>query len=162
MAGNIRRDLQIGKDGEIDVQRVLQERFGLEIDLNDAYRTKHYDLIARKTKGPLTFEVKKDLYAARSGNIAVECYNPKANALSGLARTEATFWVHITTNPTEYWISLSSNLLAYVDRVSPHRIVDFAGDDNATLLLYRKDKICAEAFQNLGELPVDFFKEYLL
>ena len=43
---------------------------------------------------PFTIEVKYDLYAEKSGNIAIEYFNTKKQAASGLYPTKADFWVH--------------------------------------------------------------------
>ena len=37
-------------------------------------------------------EVKNDLYAAKSGNIAIEVYNPHSNKKSGLSITKITLF----------------------------------------------------------------------
>lgn len=109
-------------------------------------KTIEYDV---KTISPfkLTFEVKFDLFAARSGNIAIEIWNTKKNAPSGLMATTSDFWVQVLSEK-EIWVCKTSDLRATIDRVTPLRQVD-GGDNNSRMLLYQKEKILLPPFVQL-------------
>src|SRR6185295_17990226 len=50
--------------------------------------------LVTKTGSTLTFEVKNDIMAKRTGNVAIEHHNCKQDKPSGLMATEAHFWCH--------------------------------------------------------------------
>jgi len=86
-----------------------------------------------------TIEVKNDRYALKSGNIAVEIFNPKSMKPSGLTITQADYWVFIVGE--EIWLTKTETLRKFVNDEKPHRIIDAGGDKNATLTLYKKEHI---------------------
>lgn len=117
--------------------------------------TIEYDI---KTLQPscLTFEAKYDMYAKRSGNIAIEVWNTKKNTPSGLMATKADFWVHVL-DENEIWVCKTSALRTIIDRNVPFRQVD-GGDDNSRMLLYNKEKILIPPFYQITK---DNFHEVL-
>lgn len=164
--GNIQRDLAIGAAAEDRVVKMLcdagmpaskQQQKGIFPD---------YDIKAGFTDGSgsnvfFTLEVKNDIYAIRSGNIAIETYNPKSGKPSGLGITKANFWVHITD---EIHIACVSELKNWVDKTTPFKIITAGGDDNATLFLYKKDIIFDEgigAFTRIDELSPGELKDVI-
>lgn len=86
-----------------------------------------------------TVEVKNDIMALKTGNIAVEIFNPKAGRPSGLTSTKADVWVFVLGN--EIWATPTKVLKEFVDNTRPYRKIEIAGDNNATILLYRKKTI---------------------
>lgn len=142
-------DLAEGKKGE----QLVKEQFAkLGIDIvENTYKPnlKDYDLVGFIDGRRFTVEVKYDIYAAKSGNIALEFYNPKKQQNSGISATKADLWCHITTNPLEFWIANVTSLLQYTKQISPLRIINSGGDSNASLMLYKK---IPYVFVNLSKL----------
>lgn len=88
---------------------------------------------------PFSLEVKYDIYAAKSGNIAVEYFNTKQNKPSGINASKANFWIYYLCKESIYMISLTK-LKDFTNRESPFRLVN-GGDNNAAIMLYKKDHI---------------------
>lgn len=150
MANNIGRDLAIGKQGEIIAQQRLLELFELKTILNADFKNKHYDLISVEVQPEITFEVKFDIYANRSGNVAIEYLNTRTNLPSGISRTDATYWIHVLSE-NEVYICATSQLRHFVETAEPHRTIPSGGDNNAMLLLYRKEDIARECFVEISQ-----------
>jgi hypothetical protein len=138
------RDLALGKAIEQQVSKLLTE-CGFSVTI---CKEKEYDILAEHPdiEEPLTFEVKNDIYANKSGNIAIEVFNPKSCKPSGLGATEALFWVH---NTDRCYITLTKSLREYIEKNPPDRIIAAGGDDNATLYLYKADVLLAAIFQEM-------------
>ena len=86
-----------------------------------------------------TIEVKFDLYAERSGNIAIEFYNPKGGKPSGIERTKAVWWVHVLAKnhlPSEAYAIECGELRRLIREKPPPKIVPEAGDGNSSIYLY--------------------------
>lgn len=166
--GNIQRDLAIGAAAEDRVVEALRAAGIVAHKQTQKGAFPDYDIQAGindgKNSSCFTLEVKNDIYAIRSGNIAIETYNPKAGKPSGLGATKANFWVHITD---EMHLGCVLELKQWVDKTTPFKIITAGGDDNATLFLYKKDIIFDEdgpftRIDNVsdGELK-DIIEDYL-
>jgi len=105
-------------------------------------------------------EVKNDLYAAKSGNLAIEIYNTRSNKPSGLTVTEAKLWA--VNLDDELWIGLTSVLKAFVEKEKPTKVVNNAGDGNAAILLFRKDQILPAVFHRIDNLEIDDLEKLIL
>ena len=139
------QDIKMGESAEKKIID-LYTRIGYSsIKNKDNLMKSYYDIISDYNKGHGTFttEVKHDLYANKSGNIAIETFNPKTGKDSGLGITKADLWVHITDIP---YITSVKKLKEYVEENKPFRIIDCGGDDNATLYLYKADIILDAIF----------------
>lgn len=167
----IRRDLQIGQQAENKVGEFYckigiasikdcKEREQLsDYDLRSFWANEFKDS-AGKDIGLLEFttEVKWDLYAAKSGNIAIEMWNPKTNKPSGLTATKADIWCHITDGL--YFVSVNV-LKKYVENNKPKRLIASGGDSNATLYLYDISTIFEDIFVRLDNLEIKKAQENL-
>jgi hypothetical protein len=110
---------------------------GFECELNsDKKKKSYYDLIII---GKGTLEIKNDLYAAKSGNVAIEYYNPKSDKPSGIAITQSDVWCHIIGG--EIFVVKTQVLKHFVDTEAPKRVIKRAGDGNASLKLYTIEHI---------------------
>lgn len=134
--------------GDIAEQLVLehlrQKKRVVNCGLNeDKSKRYEYDVWAETADYIMTFEVKHDLYANRSGNIAIEFFNSKKSAPSGITATKADYWVHVLTdeNGSVGYIVEVPNLKKFLDTVKPHRTITGGGDSNADLFLYKKEDI---------------------
>jgi hypothetical protein len=134
----IKRDLSLGHAGE---KRVIElyDKFGFISHQNaDGKLFSDWDIHSNYKNIEFTTEVKWDIYAVKSGNIAIEIYNPKSDKNSGLMATKANLWAHIT----DYvYLTSVEKLKKFVDTEEPLRTIKAGGDNNATLLLFSKDHI---------------------
>ncbi len=140
-------DLKIGKEGEEAVVKILESK-GLPAQISKG-KFLYYDINCYKDN--FTLEVKNDIYAKKSGNIAIEVLNSKSNTASGLTATKANLWVHIACDVI--YVANTEMLREYVNKNSPLKYIDAGGDDNATLLIYKMDNILQEPlFFQLAQL----------
>jgi hypothetical protein len=139
-------DLSAGQRAEAMVQTILHNA-GMQTETK---KGSAYDILAKKDNEEFTIEVKFDIYAARSGNIAIEYYNPKSNIPSGLTATQADLWAHIITKPMSVWLTSVKRLKKFVESFPPHRVIDCGGDKNASLYLYKQD-IIFDIFHRIDE-----------
>lgn len=134
------KSLAKGKEAELELVEHLNS-IGFDAKLNEDFSLRYeYDVIC--TKYNVTFEVKNDVMSARTGNLAIEYWNSKKNEPSGLYRTRADFWVHRFDDAL--WVCSVSGLLNFTKNVKPGRIINGGGDDNADLMLYRKEILANE------------------
>lgn len=103
---------------------------------NDHSKRSEYDLILVDIG---TIEIKNDLYAAKSGNVAIEYFNPKTNQPSGIDITTSDIWCHIIDD--KIYVVKTSILKEFIKTEKPKRIVEKAGDGNANLKLYKIEHI---------------------
>lgn len=137
--GKFVKDIKRGKIGE---QLLFDLLNGGGIFVN-ALDGKSNDLKFTISDKEYFCEVKTDYYCSKSGNIAIEFYNPKSKKPSGINITQADFWVHIIyqdNNPLIY-ICKIQDLKDFVSITIPHKTIGSGGDDNASLYLYKKESI---------------------
>jgi len=101
-----------------------------------------------------TAEVKNDLYERKSGNVAIEYYNPRSCKPSGIAATKSDVWVIVLADQS-VWVASSKELLEYIKSKPCLRDIPIAGDGNASLKLYRREELFGELFSRLDGLPPD-------
>jgi hypothetical protein len=129
-----RRDLAIGQAAE-EYFITLASNKGLNTSKSKT-GSKEYDVEVNGVK----FEIKYDLYSAKSGNIAIEFYNSKLGKPSGVMATEANYWIYFLGDLSRgYFISIQN--LKELLEIKPLRIIEKGGDDNASLMLYKIDDV---------------------
>lgn len=158
---SITRDLSIGSIGEQLLIKILTANAMNPVKNVDKAQLKYFDVKADLKGRELLFEVKYDLYSARSGNVAIEFYNPKSCINSGITATKADFWVH-TFPGEEIWLAKTSNLIAFCAKAKPVKIITAGGDDNSSMYLYKKDLILSDTFVKIDEANIINVLEELL
>lgn len=144
------KDMAMGSMAEERVVKLLCS-LGYNAAINqDKSKRSLYDIIIHDNNNNLLFtvEVKYDIYANKSGNIAIETFNPKTAKPSGIGITQATLWCHITDR---IYIANTDALKYYVFSTAPKRVIASGGDDNATLYLYDHKQIVDNVFSELDE-----------
>lgn len=136
--GDIKRDLSLGDTG-VEILKNLLESFGI-ICTKPVGKVPGYDLIIEHASQEKKIEVKYDLYSARSGNIAIEYFNPKSQKPSGLTITESDFWCIVLPCGSVY-LNTVDQLLEFIARNTAKATKDFVGDGNASIMLYDKEVI---------------------
>ena len=146
---NIKEDFAKGKEGEDLVKRLLAKS-GIESSANKTRKNlSYYDMSSDLGDKSFTVEVKNDLYAEKSGNIAIEIYNPIAKKKSGISITKSDLWAHIALG--EVWIAKTEAIKDYI-RNNEGRKITYAGDGNATILLYEARKIFNSCFSRIDNI----------
>lgn len=108
-----------------------------------------------------TCECKLDRHEARSGNVAVEYYNPRRGAPSGIAATSADLWVFVLRGPASAWAARTADLRAHVAAAPCLRDLPRAGDGNASVKLYARPALFAALFHRLDLLGADALRALL-
>ncbi len=164
---SIQRDLAFGRAAEDRVVKLFNEcSFDTRVQPNKG-KFSDYDLESQYSNGMIqtfTTEVKHDAYAARSGNIAIEMFNPKSGKPSGLMATKADLWVHIISDGV--YLANAERLKKWVNDTPAKRVITAGGDGNATLYLYSIDVIFDltedSLFIEIGEMDVSDRKTTIL
>lgn len=107
-----------------------------------------------------TTEVKYDEYEARSGNIAIETFNPRLGKPSGIGVTKAFFWAHVLVDGV-VWITPVDRLRIFLEETAPKKIIGAGGDGNATLYLYENTVILPAIFTRIDEMTKRNLLKYL-
>lgn len=157
-----RRDLAVGGVAEKLVENLFQQH-GFSTWHSEPGH-KEYDIGASaglSLHQNIMVEVKYDIYAARSGNIAIEFYNSKLGEASGIDATEADIWAHVLSDPHSIWFSSVKKLKEFIKSNKPFRVITAGGDDNASMYLYKKDFILPSVFHRVDGLTKDEFLQVL-
>ncbi len=155
-------------EGESAEQRLISllRNAGLEAIKNTDTATRKFwdveailiEIVSDATIAEFTIEVKNDKYALRSGNIAIEIFNPKSNMESGLTVTKANIWA--TMVGEEFWICNTEALRTFVNEEAPFKIIDKGGDNNSTMMLYKKEHIFT-IFQRIDDKDAAAIREII-
>ena len=130
----------IGEDFAVSVFQAGQ----IEAEKNeDIEQRAFFDLNCKIGRKKFTCEVKYDMMAQKTGNIALEFYNSKSCKDSGIAITKADIWVHVLLDGTNktMWIASVKELRKFIKDNPPFRTVSNVGDNNACLHLYQEDTL---------------------
>jgi len=95
-----------------------------------------------------TVEVKYDEMQDKTGNIAIEIYNPRSGKPSGLTATKATLWCQVLKDSV--WITSVKALRKFCEETPPFKMFSSAGDGNAAILLYKTEDIL-KIFERIDE-----------
>lgn len=168
MNTTFRSDLQTGKIAENAVMR-LYNRCGLKTTPVNVFSgdRDYWDLesVAPKLwmlpKNLLTTEVKYDVYAKKSRNLAIEVGNTtyQETRPSGITKTKATLWAHIIDDTI--WLCRSNDLRDFVKYVTPKREIKNAGDGNAHIYLYDVKELLKAIFKRLDDKTPAIAKEII-
>ncbi len=142
------KEFIIGSKGETLVSEIFN-RHGLTCNKPKVFNRFH-DLIFAHDKTDYTIEVKYDVMGARTGNIALEFWNSKAEKPSGIVASQATLWAHIFDGGV-YIVSVL-DLRVFLQNNKPLRIIFSGGDNNANLYLYKAADILKSVFVRIDLL----------
>jgi len=147
---NIKEDLQKGREGEDQVINMLKS-IGIDSGYNENKKTlKYWDIECSGKNRQFKVEVKNDLMAEKTGNLAIEVCNPRSGKETGISVTKSDIWVHIVGQTL--WGCNTNRLKNFVSNNKPVREVKYAGDGNATIYLYEASKILDKIFTRLENL----------
>ncbi len=156
------KSLHIGKKAEVSLMQKLED-CGWSCEKSEGKESK-WDVKAKNPHNiPLLFEVKYDIKSQITGNLAIEYYNPKSKVLSGISITSSDIWCFAINcdEILELWLCSIIDLKDYIGRNKPFKTVEVAGDNNASLYLYKKDKLLGDIFYRADNAECNDLKSYL-
>jgi hypothetical protein len=148
----IHHSFKIGNEGESFIA-LLMGNANIECEKHDDFATKeHYDLVCRFGRTNFSCEVKFDVMAVKTGNLAIEVFNTRKDTPSGLQATKADIWAHVILDGDNKvaFISSVKKLKEYCNIEQPVKIISNGGDKNAMLMLYRSESILESIFHNIN------------
>lgn len=157
---SFKRDLTVGQGGESFIQSIFSKH-DILTSVNTSPGLSEYDLELIFFSETVRIEAKFDLYCARSGNIAIEFYNPKTGKASGIDQTKAQIWVHVISSPMSAWMTSVEKLKDFIKNNKPHRVITCGGDDNSSMYLYKKDVIFEAIFKRIDNCDREEFFQIL-
>lgn len=149
-----RRDLAIGEMAEKEVCKIL-EKAGMESTKNKDRSTDISVLIGNRI---FYGEVKFDILAYKTGNMAVEYANSRTGMPSGILSTTSDFWFAVLGDigkKMEVWICSTEALKNHFQQNKGYKDVEGAGDGNATIRLFRLDTVLDSLFTRIDNLSVE-------
>lgn len=142
-------------NGKLAEQRVISmfNKLGIPCKKSDK-ELLEYDIELEVSGKKRTAEVKFDMMAEKTGNLAIEYWNSKKDTASGITATKAHLWiicilddVHITM-----WATSVKTMKKFLEENTPKRIISKAGDKNAELYLYDTDFMLKSIFHRLDDI----------
>lgn len=140
---SIHHSFRVGSDGESFITNIFHNN-GIECEKNSDINTKYdYDLICKLGKKRFTCEVKFDMMAVKTNNLAIEYHNSKQDKPSGLSATKANLWAHVILDGENKtgWLTSVYKLKEFCKSITPFKHIKSGGDKNANLLIYQCDTI---------------------
>jgi hypothetical protein len=145
----------IGRSGE----RMVRELFAsngvpaVENQSEDRTKLSKHDFTFELAGRQHSVEVKRDLFEKRTGNVAVEFYNPVARKPSGLAASTSSLWAFVLSDGI--WACSTATLRRVFEQgmASPAfvRDVKAGGDGNADFRLYKRAVLFPGLFFRLND-----------
>ena len=135
MNSTFKTDLQLGEEAELRFIELVKHKFQHITKIPG--RFKWFDLIGIKEDGStVTFEVKTDVMAKQTGNIAIE--TSSNSEASGVIATQADYWV-VEIPDVGFWIVKTKTLIDnLLENASNYRSVA-AGDYARCILMPKAD-----------------------
>lgn len=167
----VKDDIKVGKIAENFVVKVLSDG-GIQADPNPEKKNRkimqQWDLsIATPNSLHQThvfIEAKFDKMATKTGNLAIEYYNPKQAKYSGIMATRADLWALVLTgenNELQLWICKAEKLKEYFKNEKCHRDVACGGDNNSSMKLYKKDVLLSAIFTRIDNIKPEELKKVI-
>lgn len=155
----MKKSIAIGKRAE-DFVKSIFEKCDIAVKQMEG-KFPDYDLECKmKGKKKFTCEVKYDIMAQKTSNIAIEYHNSNSNKPSGIEGTKADIWAHVVLDGPHMtvWLINSEEFREWISNNKPKRIVEKAGDGNASLYLY-SDDILEEIFTRVDNVDIKEIKK---
>jgi len=134
----------LGKNGELYVVEIF-DKLGFKAELNNDYEKRYdYDVTVDINNKKYTIEVKHDIMSIKTKNIAIEYWNSKKNAASGINATLADIWVQLLPQKSceIYVYAVNVNKLKkFLENNEPYKHIIAGGDDNSNIFIYKIEEI---------------------
>lgn len=131
--------------------------FSIEAEKNSDTKTREFwDLDCVIGKKKFKVEVKYDVMAQKTGNLAIEFYNSKSLKPSGIDATKAHIWAHVIQDDTNktMWIASVKQMKLFIKDNTPFKTLNDVGDNNACIHLYKDSdmlSVVLHRFETLDE-----------
>lgn len=101
-----------------------------------------------------TAEVKFDMMAEKTGNLAIEYWNSRKDTASGISATKANLWIICVLDDVNItiWATSVKVMKSFLDTNEPKRRISKGGDKNAELMLYDADLMLKTIFHRLDTI----------
>lgn len=152
----IKRDLQEAEYSE-SILAITLANAGIFCDKNEDKKTrKFWDFNCHFDDCEFLVEIKYDKMAAKTGNICIEIENSRKSEPSGITSTLAQVWVCVLSD-SEIYITSVKDLREFIGKEKPVKRIEFGGDKNAKLLIYKKEHILP-IFHNIHDMESELLK----
>ena len=128
----------IGMKAHVNQVKELRYDYDVLAFFGGKYEINHEANFAGITMDFITFEVKNDVMATRTGNVAIEYFNSKQCKPSGIYVTKAKWWVHKIDGIL--WVCEVEKLINFTKTEKADKMIVGGGDKNADLFIYRVDR----------------------
>lgn len=145
------KDLKIGREGEDRVIQVLAEADLYCVRNSTTQDLQGHDLLFWFHPRERRLEVKYDIYESKSGNVALEYYNPRKRMPSGINATKSDIWVFVLKDGA-VWACRTDDLKKHFREKPCYRDIGCGGDDNASMKLYKREQLFGPLFIRLDSL----------
>lgn len=143
MSKHILHSFSIGKRAENLVVDILIQN-GFDASIHDL--TQH-DINLTIDNKIYRCEVKYDIKALKTKNLAIETHNTKQDKPSGIfAESDLLFYV---LSDNSIFVTTTKKIRNFIVVNPPDRIVEYAGDGNARIYLYTLTQILPQVFYKL-------------
>ena len=140
---NFDKDLQMGEEAQTGaIERIKKEFEGIVI-VEKRSRNKNFDIKGNYQNMEIRFEVKWDIMAAKTGNVAIE-YESRSKP-SGISVTQADYWIYKIQD--EFYLIETIKIKEAISKGLFHRIVT-GGDTGSFTRMYL---VKVPNFINLGK-----------
>lgn len=145
---NFNHDLKTGQEFETSFVNQYKPHYTVTTT-QERGMFKGYDVVIQFEDGPVKAELKWDRMAHNTGNHAVELYtkfksNPNKIINSGLSATESDVYVFGFQGFPEVYAMDTDKLKKMVEDKQHFRVVDYTGDGQATIALFKLDTFLKE------------------
>ena len=141
----------------------LLKKYNCKIKLNKSEKREElagWDIQSKIDGKIVFFEIKYDLMSQKTGNLAIEYFNPKKNKPSGINVTTSNIWVYVLPDKS-IWFASVKDIKDFIKKIKPFRIINIGGDKNASLYLYKKNKILNKLFTRIDILTHQDFLDII-
>jgi hypothetical protein len=138
---NFQDNLKCGKRGEKIVCNFLDSK-NIPFTLNTSSKLKNlakWDIGFIINGQVIKVEVKFDLMASKTGNMAIEFFNTKMCKPSGIDATDSALWVVVLES--KGYVCSVGKLKDFIKRNKPLKTIISGGDKNASLYIYKLEHI---------------------
>jgi hypothetical protein len=148
----------LGDKAESYIANILKG-IGCDVEFN---KTVEYDLKCKLGRKKFTGEVKFDYMAQKTGNIALEYYNPKQDKCSGISQTSADLWFTVLLDDGNMvaWAAKTSDIRSLIENKQPVKDI-VGGDGNSAMKIYKQEDIFNISYRFDDFLLVDTAKKIL-
>lgn len=128
---NFDKDLKMGEDAQREAIDFIKKEFEGIVILEEHSTIKEFDIKGKYKDKEITFEVKWDIMAEKTGNVAIE-YESRGK-MSGISVTQADYWIYKILS--KFYLIKTEKIKEKIKRRSYYRDVT-GGDKGSNTKMY--------------------------